>query len=104
MPACPSRRTWLMHTVPGLLAAAATPRVLADGDLLDEQSTEAKALGYRHDAAKVDAAAWPKWQAGRTCANCQLYVGKPADKQGGCTLFYGPEVAAAGWCDLWEKR
>jgi len=104
MPTRLTRRTLLLQTAPSLLGGALCGHVAAAGKLLDEQSPEAKALGYKGDASKVDAKTWPKWRPGRTCANCLLYVGLPADTQGGCTLFYGVEVKAAGWCDLWEPK
>jgi hypothetical protein len=35
--------------------------------------------------------------------NCQLYQTKAADN-GGCTIFPGKLVAAAGWCSAYQKK
>jgi hypothetical protein len=86
---------------------------------LDEDAPDAQALSYVHDAADVDAAAHPRYEAGQTCANCALYqdtvagvvqtgdglvpVGELPD-WGGCTIFPGRLVNAAGWCSAWVPR
>ena len=46
---------------------------------MEEKDTQAQSLSYKHDATKVDKAKYAKYQTGRTCANCTLYQGKPAD-------------------------
>jgi hypothetical protein len=71
---------------------------------LDEKDPQAVALGYLHDATKVDKAKQPKWAAGQQCNNCQLYQGKPADAWGGCPLFGAKQVNAKGWCNAWVKK
>jgi len=71
---------------------------------LDENDAQAKALGYLHDATKVDPKKQPKWAKGQTCANCQLYQGKANDAWGGCPLFGGKQVAGKGWCNAWVKK
>jgi len=71
---------------------------------LDEKDPQAQALGYQHDAAKVDKAKFKNYQAGQTCANCQQYQGKPKDEWGGCTIFPGKQVNAKGWCSAWVKK
>jgi hypothetical protein len=40
---------------------------------LDEKDPQAVALGYVHDAGKVDTKKFPKYAAGQVCANCGLY-------------------------------
>jgi len=104
----PTRRT-LIRLLPcvgvwGVLAATGRAAAQAKPELVDEQSAEAKALGYRADASRVDVKVSPKYRKGQTCANCALYAGQAGEASGGCSLFYGPEVAAAGWCDLWEAK
>ncbi|HEY2977822.1 MAG TPA: high-potential iron-sulfur protein, partial [Burkholderiaceae bacterium] len=32
------------------------------------------------------------------------YVGEPGQAHGGCSLFYGKDVAAKAWCSAWEKK
>jgi len=72
--------------------------------LLQESDDEAKATGYHADAAKVDKAKFPKYTSGQTCANCSLYAADGDKPSGGCALFYGKDVLAAGWCTAWEKK
>lgn len=72
--------------------------------LLEESDPGAQGLAYRADAAKVDPAKNPTYKPGQTCANCSLYAGDAGQPQGGCALFYGKEVAAAGWCNAWERK
>ena len=104
----PTRRLWLLSVpVLALGAWAVGPRraqAQMPASLLEESDPGAQGLAYRADAAKVDPAKNPSYQAGRTCANCSLYAGEPGQPQGGCALFYGKEVAAAGWCNAWERK
>jgi hypothetical protein len=71
---------------------------------LEESDAQAKALGYVHDATKVDKAKQAKYQAGQSCASCQLFQGKPTDAWGACPLFAGKQVAGKGWCNAWVKK
>jgi hypothetical protein len=66
----------------GTSAQAAAPH-------LDEKDATAQSLGYKHDATKVDKAKFAKYKAGETCANCQLYQGKPGQAWGPCPIFAG---------------
>lgn len=91
----------------GGLAAAAltlgrTVSAADGGQRLSPDDPQAKALGYVEDAANVDPAEWPKFAdpSGQHCANCALYQGGSAD-WGGCGIFPGKQVAAAGWCNAW---
>lgn len=72
--------------------------------LLQEGDDEAKAVGYHAHAAKVDAKKFPKYAPGQTCANCNLYARDGDKPSGGCSLFYGKDVLAGGWCNAWEKQ
>ena len=71
---------------------------------LDEKEPTAQALGYIHDATKVDKAKFKQYAAGQTCANCQLYQGKPADAWAPCPILPGKLVAGKGWCSAWVKK
>lgn len=72
--------------------------------LLRESDPEALAMDYRADASKVDAARFPKFKPGQTCANCSLYAGDKGAASGPCGLFMFKEVTAIGWCNAWEKK
>jgi hypothetical protein len=71
-------------------------------DMLSESDPKAQAVGYKADAAKVDKARFPDYQAGQTCATCSLFQGKSTDPAGGCTLFGSKQVASAGWCSSYS--
>ena len=65
----------------------------ASAAMLSADDPTAKALGYVAKST-VD---------GQTCANCSLYQGGTA-ASGGCPIFPGKDVAAAGWCKSWVKK
>ena len=91
----------------GLAAVAASGlgRVAYAVDLphVDEAGPQAQALGYVHDAAKVDKAKFAAFVAGTDCAACQLYQGGTAE-WGACPLFAGAAVSAKGWCSAFAKK
>ena len=100
-----NRRTFMLQIVASSsVLAAAQARAQAPGPKLEESDAQATALGYKADTTKVDQAKYPKHEASQTCANCQLYQGKPKDAMGPCTLFAGKQVAAKGWCSAWVKK
>ena len=68
---------------------------------LDEKDPAAQALGYKHDASKVDKAKFKQYAAGQTCANCQPFQGKPTDEWAPCQIFPGKQVNGKGWCSAW---
>jgi hypothetical protein len=70
----------------------------ADMPLIPESDPEAKAVKYVEDATKA------KEAMGNTCANCSLYQGPDKSAQGGCQLFKGKWVKAAGWCNAWAAQ
>ena len=72
--------------------------------LLDEKDPQAQALGYRHDATKVDHKKFATYQKGQACANCQQFQGKAGADWAPCTIFQGKEVNAKGWCSAWVKK
>jgi hypothetical protein len=99
-----SRRTFIVNTI-GLCAALAAGRTAyAAPPLVDENDAAAKTLGYRTHASSVDAAQFPKYQAGQRCSNCRFYKGEAADASGTCPMFVGKSVAADGWCNVYAKR
>jgi hypothetical protein len=73
--------------------AADLPLVSADDD------ATAKALKYVNDVGKTHDA-----KPGSKCANCSLYQGGAGSGQGGCLLFPGKSVKAAGWCSSWTAK
>lgn len=75
------------------------------GQQLSPEDPQAQALGYVHDAGTVDPAKWPKIEtpAGQKCSNCALWQGGDAE-WGGCGIFPGKQVAAAGWCNAWVPK
>jgi len=99
------RRSLILRSVAITAWTLAAERTAnAAGPKLEESDPTAVALGYREDTNKVDGKKFPKHQATQNCANCQLFVGTPKDTMGGCPLFAGKQVAAAGWCSAWNKK
>lgn len=73
--------------------------------MLLESQSQAKALGYKTDASKIDSANFPKYAAGQKCATCQMYVAQsPGTAAGPCAIYPGKLVSAEGWCDAFIKR
>lgn len=105
----PGRRALLKQAIVGLAGipvVAAVGRAAAQGTpaRLDEKDPAAVALGYLHDATKVDPSRNPTWKAGQTCANCLQIQGADGEAWRGCNLFPGKQVAAAGWCRVWVQK
>ena len=74
-----TRRRFIL-TVPSAALALATVRIAsAQAAKLEETDPQAVALGYRHDATKVDAKKFPTYAAGNNCANCQLFQSKTGE-------------------------
>ena len=71
----------------------------ADLPLVSTDDPTAKALKYTADASKASEA-----KPGSKCENCKLYQGAAGASQGGCLLFPGKAVKAAGWCSSWTKK
>lgn len=86
---------------PGAPAAAPAAAGLVQ---LAEDEPVAVALGYRHDAAQVDAGKYPRWAAGQSCSNCIQYHGEAGETWGGCGLFPGKLVNAGGWCNGYAAK
>ena len=75
----------------------------AQSEKLSETDPAAQAVGYTEAASKVDKARFPSYKAGQACSNCSLYLGKPTDPYGGCSLFGTKLVAGAGWCSSYTN-
>jgi hypothetical protein len=82
-----------------------TRRGSADGlPMLLESDPMAVAFGYTADARKVDAARFPEYSTGQSCANCSIYLGTAGATSGPCPIYSGKAVAAGGWCSSYAKR
>ena len=99
-----SRRQFIITLVPAAVALGTATQALAQPAKVDENDPAAKAIGYRNDATKVDAAKYPSYAKGKVCSGCQLYQGKPGDASGACPIVGGKLVSANGWCTAWVKK
>lgn len=97
-----SRRQFIIYSAAGAASLAIGGQANAQA-ALSETDPQAAALGYKADAATVDKAKFPKYQAGQDCSNCTLYASKSADA-GTCNIFAGKMVQAKGWCNAWVKK
>lgn len=72
---------------------------------LKEDDAVAQALGYKHDASKIDAAKYPGRgaEANEYCKNCSLFVAG-GDGWGACSIFAGKAVNANGWCASYNRK
>lgn len=86
----------------GKAAAQANPQ--AGPPHLDEKDPLAVAMGYVHDAKKVDATKVPQFKAGSHCANCLQLTGKDGDTWRPCNIFPGKLVNKDGWCKVWVQK
>lgn len=102
------RRQLLKTALAGLVAlpAAGLAGAASAAELphLDEKDPLATAMGYVHDAKKVDPVKVPQKKAGARCDNCVQLQGKEGDAWRPCTLFAGKVVASAGWCKVWVLK
>lgn len=104
-----NRRNLLKSAIAGLVALPAASLVRAaaaaeDLPHLDEKDSLAAAMGYVHDASKVDANKIPQYKAGSKCSNCVQLQGKEGDTWRPCTLFPGKLVNTHGWCKVWVLK
>ncbi len=101
------RRTILKSVLGALPAAVVIGDAAAQASPpphMDENESLAKAMGYVHDASKIDADKVPQYKAGSTCANCMQLQGKEGDEWRPCTVFAGKVVNAHGWCKVWQPK
>ena len=98
---CSSSRRQLLKRL-ALVTCAATVAPLsvraADQPLISVDAPEAKAVKYVEDGTQL------KEAMGNRCDTCSLYQGADGSKQGGCQLFKGKGVTAAGWCTAWAPQ
>jgi hypothetical protein len=75
---------------------------------LDENSQTAQALGYKHDAKRVDKTQFPSRgdadSANELCKNCVQFQAQPDQEWGPCTIFPGKLVNANGWCSAYVAK
>ena len=76
----------------------------AAGQRLEETDPQAQALGYKHDASKVDKAKFKTYQPGQLCSSCAHFQAKGNEEWAPCAIFAGKQVAAKGWCAAWQKK
>ena len=96
------RRRFLVVSAAGLACAPIARLAIAqNAEKVDENSPQAKAPDYHHDAAQVKN---PKRQKDQFCHNCQFFQGAAKDQWAPCTVFQGKQVAASGWCTTWVKK
>ncbi len=99
-----TRRTFLSAIPAATLALTVARAASAQAAKLEESDAVAVALGYRHDASKVDKKKFVTYAVGHDCANCQFFQGKPKDAWAACTAVGGKLVNAKGWCSAWAKK
>jgi hypothetical protein len=105
-----SRREFLRNGSIAFVALATLARAAGAGaqakDLprLAEDDPQAAALGYRHDARKVDRKKFPGYKPGTDCDDCVQYEGRKGDAWGPCKLFQGKAVNAKGWCAAFAPK
>jgi hypothetical protein len=102
------RRTLLKNALVGLAALPAAGLVresqAAELPHVDEKEPLANAMGYVHDAKKVDPNKVPQYKPGSKCSNCLQLTGKEGDEWRPCNLFAGKTVHADGWCKAWTLK
>lgn len=96
-------RRQFIQIVPAVALGALGVRAAHAQTKVDEKDPVAMSFNYVQDATKTDKAKNKTYAAGQACGNCALYLGK-ADPWGGCPLFPGKQVAAAGWCSAYNKK
>jgi len=100
-----TRRQFMLKTIPVALTLGVTLQASAQqANHIDENAPAATALGYKHDASKVDSKKYPSHAAGKNCSNCALYQGKASDSWANCAALGGKQVNAKGWCIAWAKK
>ncbi|MEO0574871.1 MAG: high-potential iron-sulfur protein [Pseudomonadota bacterium] len=72
---------------------------------LKEDDAVASALGYKHDASKIDMGKYPGrgTAANEACNNCALFIAGE-DGWGACSIFAGKAVNANGWCASYNRK
>ena len=99
-----SRRQFILQTIPAALSLGIVVKANAQATHIDENAPAATALGYKHDASKIDSKKYPAYAAGKNCGNCTLFQGKAGDSWASCAALGGKQVNAKGWCLAWAKK
>lgn len=97
----PRRRALLILGLLGGSGLLAAGRAGAQEPLAETDPT-AQALGYKADAAQVDAARFPGHAASQTCSSCNFF--KAEGDGGSCQLFPGKRVSSKGWCSAYAAK
>ena len=71
---------------------------------LAENDSQAAALGYKHDAKKVDRKKFANYKPGQDCDDCSQWEGKKNDAWAPCKIFPGKTVNAKGWCAAFQPK
>ena len=82
----------------------AAPAKSAEMPKLSADDPQAKSLTYVEDATTINSARQPRFQAGQACSNCALFQKKDDPDWGGCSIFPGKLVKAAGWCSVYAPK
>ena len=98
------RRALLKLGAAATVAACAGNAAAQGAPHVDEKDPQAEALGYKHDATKVDSKKFANYQPGQTCATCLQFQAKGKEEWAPCTIFPGKQVNAKGWCTAWVKK
>ncbi|NSL56036.1 high-potential iron-sulfur protein [Uliginosibacterium aquaticum] len=98
-----SRRRSILFAAPAVALGLLASREAAAQAKVTEDDPTAKALGYKADGSKVDAAKFKTWAKTNTCANCNFYKSANAN-EGSCVALGNKLVAAKGWCSAWIKK
>jgi len=102
-----SSRRVLLHNIGWSLAGlgALLPDIAGAqmAKVLDEGEPQAKAVGYRTVASKVDGVKYPTYKPGQSCTTCKLLALGSA-RMRPCSLFANRLVNPAGWCNAWVQR
>ena len=70
---------------------------------LDEKDPLAVAMGYVHDAKKVDREQSAAVQDGQPLRELPAAQGKEGEQWRPCNIFPGKLVDADGWCKVWVR-
>jgi High potential iron-sulfur protein len=99
-----NRRTFAIQSILGTAGLVAVDLTYAEASMLLESQSQAKTLGYRADASKIENASFPSYAHGQKCAACQMFGSKqPGTAPGTCAIFPGKLVSAEGWCNAYVK-
>lgn len=100
-----NRRSFAIQSILGTAGLVAVNVTHAEAPMLMESNSQAKTLGYKADASKVDNASFPKYATGQKCAACQMFKAQESGAApGACAIFPGKLVSGDGWCDAFIKK